>query len=96
MAHLDYPAVQKTISHVLARRPSTAESSEPDTPASDNSHSQGMEDRATLTPQISRHTQPDLIRYTTKGTTASSANRDPSFEVDWYEYLCSLFGLCEN
>ena len=92
MAHLDYPAVQKTISHVLARRPSTAESSELDTPASDNSHNQDIADKATLTPQVSRHTQPDLVRYT---TTASSANRDPLFEVDWY-FHSALFWRCEN
>jgi hypothetical protein len=85
MGHLDFPAVQKTVAHVFARRPSTVESSEPGTPLSDCSHDHEVDDKAGLTPQVSRYTQPDLTRSATKGTTASSLNRDPAFEVDWAE-----------
>lgn len=85
MAHLDFPAFQKTLAHVCARRPSTVESSEPGTPLSDHSHNHELDDQTALTPQASRYTQPDLTRSATKGTTASSINRNPSFEIDWAE-----------
>jgi hypothetical protein len=83
MPHLDFPAVQKTLSHVMARRPSTVEYSEPDTPVSNYSHGHEINDGDALTPQVSRYAKPDLLRTATRGTTASSVNRDPSFEVDW-------------
>lgn len=86
MAHLDFPAVQKTLSHVSARPPSTVETSGPDTPVSDYSHHDN-DDKAALTPQVSRysHAQPQLVRTGTRGTTASSMNRDPAFEIDWQD-----------
>jgi hypothetical protein len=83
MPRLDFPAVEKTLSHVIARRPSTVESSEPDTPVSDYSHGHEINDRDALTLQVSRYAKPDLLRTVTRVTTASSVNRDPWFEVYW-------------
>lgn len=82
MAHMDFPAVQRMVSHVSARPPSTTESSEPHTPVSDYSRDD-YDPETALTPQVSRRGEPQLSRFDTRGTTASSLNRDPSFEIDW-------------
>lgn len=85
MPHLDFPVFQKTLAHVVAQRPPTVDLSEPGTPDSDYSHNNDVDDKFALTPQLSRCTQPDLTRSATRGTTTSSINRDPLFEIDWAE-----------
>ena len=84
MAHMDFPAVQKTLSHVTTRPPSM-DSSEPNTPVSDSGAHEDYEKESdvALTPQVSNRLRPAISRSRTNYSTASSLNRDPSFEIDW-------------
>ena len=82
---MDFPAVQKTLSHVSARPPSTVETSEPSTPVTDRSHQDDDDDQSALTPQVSHHVQTQLAKTATRLTTASSIGRDPNYEIDWEE-----------
>lgn len=85
---LDFPAAEKTYSHVSARHLHDVSDDSP-TPSSTNSpitlhHEKPTADRLTLTRSVSRTSRPsisrELSRFTTHGTTYTS---DPSFEVDF-------------
>ena len=83
---LDFPACEKTYSHVSARHMSDASDSSLSSPTtSQDEHFQADQITQHLTPTTTRNTvrpglSRDLSRFTTHGTTYTS---DPSYEVDF-------------